>query len=317
MTERTSDADRGFTLIEVVVVTVLIGLIATVIAFAITTVLRVTPVADSQVTNARSLQGLTAWFSDDAASVVASGSGSVNLTSPLKCANSEASPGANLVEFQWTVEEPSTTTFVAAYRLEPNGVGQSVYRYECSGSGSPPFAGTITQKLTGALANFNNVTWTSSPPKITLDLRALDGTTIGLEATPRSPDDTLPATTVPATLLPPTPCAVTFDASSDPPAPVGRVTSDPLSPLASFLILSMDVGGDTCGAVTIRYTTGDAGLGVVERTVTVSGTLGSVTIPAGPEDWTADVHTIEIFNNCPQATCPTGTPLDSTDLTVT
>jgi len=317
MTERTIDADRGFTLIEVVIVTVLLGLISLVIAFAITTVLRVTPIADSQVTNARSLQGLTAWFSDDAASVVASGSGSVNLASPLKCANSEASPGANLVEFQWTVEEPATTTFVAAYRLEPDGVGQSVYRYECSGSGSPPFAGTTTQKLTGALANFNNVTWTSSPPRIALDLRALDGTTIELEATPRSPDDTLPATTVPATLPAPVACTVTFNASSDPPAPAGRVTPDPLSPLASSVNLSMRVEGDTCGTVTIRYTTGDAGLGVVERTVTVSGPFSSVTIPAGPEDWTADLHAIDVYNNCLLATCPTGTPLDSTDLTVT
>ena len=68
-------SDRGFTLIEVIVVTVLIGLVSLVIGFAITTVLRVTPTTDSGINDARSVQGLAAWFPNDAASARASAAG--------------------------------------------------------------------------------------------------------------------------------------------------------------------------------------------------------------------------------------------------
>lgn len=303
MADGTRDADRGFTLIEVMVVAVLLGLITAVIAFAITTVLRVTPVAESQVTNARSIQGLTAWFSSDAASVVPDDPDGVNLTSPLKCANSEASPGANLVEFRWTAAEPSTTTFVAAYRLEPSAAGHSVYRYECSGSGSPPYSATTTQKLTGPLSDFNNVTWTTSPPRIGLELRALDGTAIGLEATPRSPDDTLPTTTVPATVVPPDPCTVTFDSTG---YIAGRIASGPeIDELDRDIDIDVTIGGDTCGTLTIEYSTGYE---TKSREITWSGTTGSVRIPMGDStadtpQWTPITHPITIHNN--------GAPLDS------
>ena len=54
--------------------------------------------------------------------------------------------------------DPTTTTFVAAYRLESDGANRSVRRYECSGSGPAPYSGTTAQKLTGPLTAVSDVT---------------------------------------------------------------------------------------------------------------------------------------------------------------
>ena len=94
MGDRSHLDDRGFTLIEAVIVVVLLGLVSLVIGFAITTVLRVTPTAESRVSTARSVQGLTVWFPADVASAVASGSngvtGPTGPSSPLQPARPNA-----------------------------------------------------------------------------------------------------------------------------------------------------------------------------------------------------------------------------------
>lgn len=313
-------ADSGFTLVEVTVVTLLLGLISLVIGFAITTVLRVTPGVDSQVSDARSLQGLTAWFHSDAASAVASGTNVRTNPSSLSCSGSETEPGVNLVEFEWTVAEPASTTYIAAYRLEPDGPDQTVRRYECSGSAAP-FSGTEAQNLTGPLANSANVT-ANAPAydRVTLELQAVDGTPLRVEATPRSPAAALPATTVPATLpppTPPTPCTIDFDVDFY--GPVSRVTSGSLiDKLAAGVTLEMDVLGDTCGVIEIEY---DTGVQVMTRPVTWSGSRGLVSIPKGDDTadtavWLADNHPIEVYNNCSDPSC-TDPPLDTTVLEVT
>lgn len=294
------DRDQGFTLIEVIIVTVLVGLISLVIGFAVTTVLRVTPTVDSQISNARAAQGLTIWFPDDAASAVASGANITSNPSVLTCVGSESTPGVNLLELRWTVAEPASTTFVAAYRLEPDGVDRAVHRYQCSDS-TGPFNDTGGQKLTGPLVNAS-VTVTPSFDRITLELQPLDGTPINVEATPRSPAGTLPTTTVAATLPPPAPCAVTFDSPTY--GPVARYA--PPHALAEKLTAKVEpdfvISGDTCGTLTIEYNTGYE---AKSRPIIVSGSTGIATIPKGDAPdaalWmatpTPPFHTIEVYNN--------------------
>jgi len=310
--------DRGFTLIEVVVVTVLLGLVSLVIGFAITTVLRVTPTTESDVDDARSVQGLTAWFPNDAASAEASSSDVLIGPSTLSCSGVPAG-GDNLVEFQWTVTDPTPTTYVAIYRLEPDGEDRSVRRYECSGTGAGPFSGTAAQKLTGPLDNFSAVTATPSFDQVTLALRSLDGSPIDIEATPRNPSDSLPPVSVPATVPPATGCSVTFDHLEYPdPPPVAR---DGLDQLSTGVTIGMDVLGPHCGLLTIRFETGSPISGIQTRVVTQFGaTRGFVTLPKGDGDptepyWAAGNHLIEVFNNCPDVTC-TETPLDTAALVV-
>ncbi|MFW2333971.1 prepilin-type N-terminal cleavage/methylation domain-containing protein [Ilumatobacter sp.] len=321
MGDRSHPDDRGFTLIEAVIVVVLLGLVSLVIGFAITTVLRVTPTAESRVSTARSVQGLTVWFPADVASAVASGSNIITTPSGLTCVGSESTPGVNLIELQWTVSEPATATFVAAYRLEPGVGGDIVHRYECS-SATGPFNDTTSQALTGPLASgTGTASATPSFDEVALQLQADDGTPIRIEATPRNPDASLPTTTLSPPLPPPTSppiCSVTFDSSSY--GPVGRHTSgDPL--LLNKLLfpetLTVSISGFTCGTITIEYNTG---VEDKSQTVSWSGSSGLVIIPKGDitpatPQWTAANHTISVYNNCP-APCATP-PLDTTILEVT
>lgn len=323
MADRDRRVDPGFTLIEVVVVSVLVGLIALVIGFAITTVLRVTPVADSQVSTARSVQGLTVWFPADVASAVASGANITTTPSSLTCAGSEAATGVNLIELEWTVAELATSTFVAAYRLEPGVDGDIVHRYECSDA-TGPFNDTSSQTLTGPLASGTGVaTATPTFDQVTLQLEGLDGTPINVEATPRNTAGSLPPVTTSPPQTPPVPCQITFDLPSPGPVypsygPRARATSGPETDKLQFGVpFGMTITGDTCGTVTIEY---DTGVEDKSRAVTWSGTFGIVTIPKGdatPDtaQWTADDHTIRVYNNC---TAPCATPpLDTTILVVT
>lgn len=293
MTER----DDGFTLVEVMVVTILLGLVSLVIGFAITTVLRVTPTAESNVSDARSVQGLTILFPGDVASAVASGANITPNPSALMCSGSETGPGLNIIELQWTVAEPSSTTYVAAYRLEPRGDAQRVRRYECSDA-TGPFNDTTARGVTAELANVATVVATPSFDRIELGLQALDGTPINIEATPRSPSATLPTTTTAATVPPPVACAVTFDSPTY--GPVGRVASGLLiEKLDAEVEPDFTISGDTCGTLTIEYFTGFENK---SREILWFGGTGTATIPKGDftidtPKWTAATHTIEVYNN--------------------
>lgn len=65
---RHSERDEGMTLVEIIIVTALLGLVASVIAAAVITVLKVTPEAAFRVDDARSTRGLQTWLVRDVAS---------------------------------------------------------------------------------------------------------------------------------------------------------------------------------------------------------------------------------------------------------
>lgn len=65
---RVPNRDEGMTLVEIVIVTALLGLVASVIAAAVVTVLKVTPEATFRVDDARSTRGLQTWLVRDIAS---------------------------------------------------------------------------------------------------------------------------------------------------------------------------------------------------------------------------------------------------------
>jgi prepilin-type N-terminal cleavage/methylation domain-containing protein len=60
--------DRGLTLVELLVVTALLGLVITVVATAMVTVVRVSPTTHYRIDDARSVRALQTWLVRDAAS---------------------------------------------------------------------------------------------------------------------------------------------------------------------------------------------------------------------------------------------------------
>lgn len=293
MTER----DRGSTLLEVIVTMIMLGVITSVVAFAITTTLRVTPTTESDIDEARSLQGLTSRFGADVSATPESG---VTLTPvTLPCVGSEVAGGDNLVELRWTVEEAVTTEFVVAYRSETEPDGRVVRRYACTSAGG--FNDTFRSTLTAPLASVPP-TMTAVPASrlVRMEVRATDGTVVLVDGTTRDPTETLPTTTVPATLPPPAPCAATFDAASY--GPVDRKPgTHPFAPeeLDKKVDVSITITGDTCGTLTLDYFTGYE---IKSRTFTITGPTGHVEIPEGDGDpdtprWMAGTHTLTVSND--------------------
>lgn len=66
--KRRDAADRGLTLVELLVVSSLLGLVMFVIAATFVTILRVTPTTEYRIDDARSTRGLQTWLARDIAS---------------------------------------------------------------------------------------------------------------------------------------------------------------------------------------------------------------------------------------------------------
>lgn len=304
-----ADRDRGTTLLEVIVTMIMLGIITSVVAFAVTTTLRVTPTTASDIDESRSLLGLTNRFAADVSSTPEAG---VTLApSTLACIGSEVAAGDNLVELRWTADEPTSVEYVAAYRSETAPSGRVVRRYVCSDAAG--FNDTLRSTLTAPLDN-SVPTLTAVPTSrlVRMQVQAPDGTVITAEGTTRDPPATLPTTTVAATLPPPTPCAATFDSSTY--GPVARKPlTDPDAPeeLDKKVDVSITISGDTCSTLTLEY---DTGFEPKSRPFTVTGTIGHVEIPEGDAGadtprWTGAIHVLSIHNDGAALTGP-GTTAD-------
>lgn len=284
----------GFTLVETVIVVALMALVATVVALAITTMLRASAPTTQRVDDARSMQGLTAWFPRDVASTPARAANITSLPGSLACVGSETAVGDNLLELRSTI---SGVTHVVAYRLEADGGADVVRRYACSDA-SGPFDDTTSKTVTAELASAFSVS--ASPPYdlVAIDLQTVDGDAIRVEATPRNPDETLPPTTPAPPPSAPAPCSVTFVAPSY--GPVGRYAGPPAEKLLTSVDLELTVTGDTCSTLTVVYDTGY--VFDEENPIVVAGTTGTATIPQGDltpstPQWTQGLKTLRVWNN--------------------
>src|SRR4051794_18141279 len=145
MGERSSPTrDRGFTLPEVLITIVLIGLISGVIVGVFGVIVRTTPQAEARADDARSLLGLSTWLPSDLSSTPhtlcsdapgCSTAGSAWDKSPLTASGcAGADQGINVLRLQWTESFGSvdtTWTFVADYRFVNVGTTWKVFRISC------------------------------------------------------------------------------------------------------------------------------------------------------------------------------------------
>ena len=292
-----AERDAGNTLLEVLVTAILLGIITSVVAFAVTTTLRVTPVAESGVDEARSLSGLASRFPADVSSAPGS---TIKLSSFTPLCDGAGGPGIDLVQLTWSQDGSPSTDFVVVYRYEPKPPGHVVRRYICTG---PLHDDTSRSTLTSPLSATPPTTELlpappAAPQVVRMQLVTLDGTDIVVEGTPRDAAATLPTTTTSPT-VPLPPCAFAFNDA--PYGPINHVDpADPTTPyeLESSPPTELTVGGTGCGDLTLVYDTGNA---IITQDITVINTVGSVAIPhAGEPDseqWTAGTKFLEVHEN--------------------
>ena len=120
--------DAGFTLPELLIVIVLMGVLMPVLAVAFSVVIRSSPTSEARADDSRSLTNLTNWVSQDVAST--SENGFFVGTSAGGCVlPSSAASSKNLLELNWT---EGAKSFVANYRFVSTGASKGqIFRYAC------------------------------------------------------------------------------------------------------------------------------------------------------------------------------------------
>lgn len=195
--------DSGFTLIEVLIVTVVLGVVTSAIAVSFSVIVRATPQTEVRVDDARSTRGLATWLAHDTTSappfIPEQAQGGINVTQSATADNNDCGgSGNNILHLQWLEDGFVNQTFVANYRYVDNGTQGMVVRYTCSRVGAAPFAGTAVQNLTSGLAPASSpvaIPVMGAPGKATsvdFQLTALSGETVFVQTGSRNPTEFFP-----------------------------------------------------------------------------------------------------------------------------
>ena len=191
-------SDRGFTLIEVLVVISILGTIMSALALAFVAIVKTTPGTETRIDDARSTRGLATWLSHDTTSappfLPEQAAGGIDLSSSAD--DCGVAVGDNILHLTWLEDGFATTTYVANYRYVVDGDRARVVRYTCAGNGAV-FSVPSSINLTSGLAP-------STPPAVTpnyvgtevvsvdLVLTAASGSTVLIETGSRNPVEFYP-----------------------------------------------------------------------------------------------------------------------------
>lgn len=140
LSSRPSQARRdGFTLIEVVISIMILGIVAATVSAAFIVIVRTSPASEARTDDARALLGLTNWLPLDVASTdeneFALGD------NPSSCTGVPASIG--LLELQWS----DSSTYVANYRFVPeSSTSGRLIRFTCV-DGQPAASSKLSSTL--------------------------------------------------------------------------------------------------------------------------------------------------------------------------
>lgn len=187
------------TLIELVVVSTIIGLLATVLAAAFVAIVKSNPANADRSDDARSMLGLTTYLPEDINSTPSTGYDFVETTGS-GCAGA-VDAGVSLVKLTWI---ELSTTYTANYRLEPGTDGYRIVRHACANGG----AGTANT-LTSEMPAINESTWNPGdfPAEVTPFVSGTETTGLTLVATTSAGEVFVAEgrTNNPASTLPPAP----------------------------------------------------------------------------------------------------------------
>lgn len=154
--------DRGFTLVEVLIVTLLIGVVMTTMVAVVSVILRTTPPTDIRASDARSLQGLVTWLPQDVDATPPGGFDNVDWP----CAGSTPA-GQKILTMNWQETTDITHEFATSYRYEQVGSEWRIARYACDDVATPGTMSTADRiNLTSAVG--------LSPPSVVLCKAAVD-----------------------------------------------------------------------------------------------------------------------------------------------
>ena len=299
--------DAGFTLPEMLIVVMMTGVVAVVIAATVIVSFRTFPDVEDRADTAITLQGLTTWLPPDVDSANP-GQFDTSASAPSGCTG--ADPGVNLLRLNW--EETAfgkTTSYVASYRFVVSGLNYRIKRVSCSGTSAlgvaqfrdvtgalPATAPTVTPRDTDADGLDDTVTFS---------IVTLAGTTVDIDAASKNPHETIP---------PPPTTTIATPVNSAPTAENASTSTTELTPV-DVTLPAGDPDGDlifaTVQGVPAELTVAISGL--VLTITPAAGTLGSsftfqytLTDPDGASA-TADVTVDVTDGSAPTTTSPATT----------
>jgi prepilin-type N-terminal cleavage/methylation domain-containing protein len=129
--------DAGFTLIELMISIVLLGIIIVPLTNAMISGLRITTEAQQRLSETRSPLFTSAYFADDAQSADATGI-AIGAAQIPSCGS-----GTNVVSFDWIEHDQNgnpTIQYHASYAIATVGAQKTLTRSYCRGSGTPDVA---------------------------------------------------------------------------------------------------------------------------------------------------------------------------------
>ncbi len=161
--------DRGFTLIETVIVMTTIGLIAAALAATVSVVLRTAPPTEERANDARSLQGLVTWIPQDVDAAPPGGFDTATTAWP--CGGAAPSDSYNVLAISWDERKGTTNNYAATYRYEFDGDDWHIARYSCDDVGTGTMSTGARMNLTSALPPWDNL---APPASVTMCDTAVD-----------------------------------------------------------------------------------------------------------------------------------------------
>ena len=198
-----SGRDGGFTLTEILITVVLLGLVTATLAAAITTSLAAAPQTDARIDDARSTRTLATWLSHDTTSappfLPEQPTGGIDITTVATGDNNDCGGvGTNLLHLQWRESAALTTTYVANYRFVVEDGEGVIMRYACSKVGAASFGTTFARAVTPSLDAASLPTVTVDQPvggdvlSVSFALTGLSGEQVLVETASRNPADFFP-----------------------------------------------------------------------------------------------------------------------------
>lgn len=193
--------DAGFSLIEVLIVVVVLGIVMSALTAAVMTTLNAAPATEARLDDARSTRSLATWLSHDTTStppfLPEQAQGGMDISPTATADNNDCGgAGTNLLHLQWTESSSLSTTHVANYRFVVTGDQGVVRRYACSRTGAAAFLLTFDRPITPPLDPATTPIVTVDQPadvaSVTFSLTGLSGETVQVETASRNPADFFP-----------------------------------------------------------------------------------------------------------------------------
>jgi prepilin-type N-terminal cleavage/methylation domain-containing protein len=266
--------DDGFTLVELLIAVVVLGLIMSALAGAMVVLLRTQDSAASSLRSSEGTQGLTTWFPSDAQSTPPGAYDTASGT----VSGCGTDPGTSIVRFQWQETVGTTTTYVAAYRMAQAGSEWQVVRVSCTIDSGGTVGSTKTLVAAHNLLNGTAFVLTPNGRLLTLQLTSAKGDVYSVTGSRLNTPTSLCHATL--TTSPGTFAATLTAAKTLPPSPAFSVTASSLT-------------GTCATPLRLHFQTGVPPDPVVSMVMTQSSASWVGTIPSSLT-WTGGTKAIEV-----------------------